>query len=538
MRRSLRTALLGVLVIVILTIPAGASGAPPVNNDFANPTVVTVLPFSDTVDITEATIEPGEPIANPSQIGRTVWYSFTPNADAVAQIGPLSRPPDPSVPPTLCDLRSYRFLVVYRAGSAGFAGLVPVAGDQWSSPTVHTLQVQAGTTYYIQGGQTWDLSCGQNTFSLSVSVVPPPPNDKFSDATPFTSVPFSDSRDLTGASVEPGEPLGCGGNVTRSAWYAFTPTVSGGYGSPDPGVNAVNVYTGNSLSNLTVVDCSDWFGVFFWADAGTTYYLQYYGGGMRINAVPPPAADFRYTPNTPSIFDDVSFSYYNGGYWDPTVNGWSWDFGDGTTGSGQTVSHRYATDGDYSVTLTVAARGGRTNSQTYVVQVRTPDTTPPAILVVDEAGSSDFYYNATSPAGALVEYTATVTDDIDPNPTLSCEPPSGTVWPIGITTLGCTATDASGNTSSVGLDVWVLDAAEQLTFLYDRAAESGGPGTSLTDKIEDTQAALEAGDVAEACSIFNAFINQAKAQSGKAIDADTATTLIDDAARIRAVLGC
>ena len=117
------------------------------------------------------------------------------------------------------------------------------------------------------------------------------------------------------------------------------------------GVNAVTVYTGTSLDDLELVECYQWPGVYFWANAGTTYYLQYHGGGMRIDAVSPPVADFRYAPGTPSTSDDVVFSYYNGGYWDPTVTGWDWHFGDGTTASGESVSHRYAANGDYSVTL-------------------------------------------------------------------------------------------------------------------------------------------------------------------------------------------
>ena len=67
----------------------------------------------------------------------------------------------------------------------------------------------------------------------------------------------------------------------------------------------------------------------------------------------------------------MSFSYWNGGYWDPTVNGWTWDFGDGATSTGQSVTHRFAADGDYDVTLTVSARGGRTASRTQTVSVRT-----------------------------------------------------------------------------------------------------------------------------------------------------------------------
>ena len=124
---------------------------------------------------------------------------------------------------------------------------------------------------------------------------------------------------------------------------------------------------------MTSVACSDWPGLYFYADAGTTYYLQTYGGGVSVDVVPPPQAGFIYSPGDPSKFDDVSFSYWIGGYWDPTVTGQTWDFGDGTTGTGSSVPHRFAADGDLNVTITVIARGGRTNTQTQTVQVRTHD---------------------------------------------------------------------------------------------------------------------------------------------------------------------
>ena len=80
-------------------------------------------------------------------------------------------------------------------------------------------------------------------------------------------------------------------------------------------------------------------------------------------------------------------------------------------------------------------------------------------------------------------------------------------------------------------------AAAHLTDL--RAAVQGvGAGTSLADKVVAAQATYTAGDTPRTCEVLSAFINQVKAQSGKSIDADTATTLITDATRIRTVLGC
>ncbi len=81
----------GVVALALCLTPASVA-APPTNDNFANASVIASLPFSDTATITEATIEPGEPIADPGQIGRTVWYSFTPTADAAAQIGPRFGP--------------------------------------------------------------------------------------------------------------------------------------------------------------------------------------------------------------------------------------------------------------------------------------------------------------------------------------------------------------------------------------------------------------------------------------------------------------
>ena len=66
-------------------------------------------------------------------------------------------------------------------------------------------------------------------------------------------------------------------------------------------------------------------------------------------------------------------------------------------------------------------------------------------------------FEATGPGGALVTYVVTATDDIDPNPTVTCSPASGTTIPLGIATVTCEAADAAGNVATGAFDVTVHD---------------------------------------------------------------------------------
>ena len=80
---------------------------------------------------------------------------------------------------------------------------------------------------------------------------------------------------------------------------------------------------------------------------------------------------------------------------------------------------------------------GNSNYCTFTVTVR--DLTPPQIE------SHNLVAEATSGNGAGVTFVPIVTDNCDPNPTVTCVPPSGSVFPIGVTTVTCTARDAAGN---------------------------------------------------------------------------------------------
>jgi len=86
------------------------------------------------------------------------------------------------------------------------------------------------------------------------------------------------------------------------------------------------------------------------------------------------------------------------------------------------------------------------------INVRILDTTPPTIAI-----PQPIVVEATGPNGAVVTYTATATDDVDGTITPTCSPASGSTFPLGTTTVMCTATDSSGNSNSASFTVTVRD---------------------------------------------------------------------------------
>ena len=64
---------------------------------------------------------------------------------------------------------------------------------------------------------------------------------------------------------------------------------------------------------------------------------------------------------------------------------------------------------------------------------------------------------ATSAAGAIATFTASALDAIDGPVAVVCAPASGSTFPIGATTVLCSATDAAGNTAAGSFAVTVSD---------------------------------------------------------------------------------
>src|SRR6266571_2594480 len=167
------------------------------------------------------------------------------------------------------------------------------------------------------------------------------------------------------------------------------------------------------------------------------------------------------------------------------------------------------------------------------------DTTPPVLVV-----PGSIITNATSPSGATVIYAVTATDDTDPSPAVTCDVPSGSTFPVGTTTVTCTATDASGNSSTKSFLVIVRGAPDQLQDLIALVLSFNfrqGIENSLDVKLKTAEGALDAaitGQRPTSCNALGAFGNEVNAQAEKMITASQATQLLAAAGQIQATLGC
>lgn len=80
------------------------------------------------------------------------------------------------------------------------------------------------------------------------------------------------------------------------------------------------------------------------------------------------------------------------------------------------------------------------------------DTVPPVLQVPDTIEAE-----ATGPAGAVVQFTATAWDEVDGAVPVECSRESGSVFPLGRTTVAVSAADAAGNAATASFDVFVRD---------------------------------------------------------------------------------
>ncbi|MBD3174409.1 MAG: HYR domain-containing protein, partial [Armatimonadia bacterium] len=114
---------------------------------------------------------------------------------------------------------------------------------------------------------------------------------------------------------------------------------------------------------------------------------------------------------------------------------------------------------EYTVTADPLNPGDPARVSTCTLAVTVEDTTGPAIASVDCESVPDPIITVTDGdiaafddsvgGGRVVDFTASVTDLCDANPTVTYNPASGSTFTVGDTTVTATATDASGNSSQI-----------------------------------------------------------------------------------------
>jgi hypothetical protein len=138
-------------------------------------------------------------------------------------------------------------------------------------------------------------------------------------------------------------------------------------------------------------------------------------------------------------------------------------------------------DAGAMINVHCVARDLQDNARKCVIPLDVVDTTPPAIHCPSEPIIVDCVPAGRN--GAVVEYPApAVTDVCDPAPVFACEPPSGSFFPIGVTTVQCVALDASGNLAFCSFEVDVVEAAPVTLFCSgDIAVECAGAGGAAVE---------------------------------------------------------
>jgi len=186
-----------------------------------------------------------------------------------------------------------------------------------------------------------------------------------------------------------------------------------------------------------------------------------------------------------------------------------------------------------TITWTAKDGSGNTASATQVVLVR--DVEAPKI------SASDIELDATSRSGAVVPSFNVVFGDNVRVVQVSCTHEPGSTFRAGTTAVTCTVADAAGHSASATFNVIVHGAAEQIVAVIgymETLGLSNGAGNPMLNQL---RAAL--GDVEDengvSCKKLDDFIRMlTDRKKSSELSIAEMFEILEDAKRIRAVLGC
>lgn len=110
----------------------------------------------------------------------------------------------------------------------------------------------------------------------------------------------------------------------------------------------------------------------------------------------------------------------------------------------------------YTLMFTRTGPDGLTGLTIVTLQVDVVVNTRPSLVL-----PAPINVEGDTTGGAVVTFAATATDlEDDPDPTPSCDAASGSVFPVGTTTVTCSVSDSKGLTDSGSFDVTVADSTK------------------------------------------------------------------------------
>jgi PKD repeat protein len=284
--------------------------------------------------------------------------------------------------------------------------------------------------------------------TISVRLIPPGGGIQGSPVASFSYLPASPSAFSNVRFDASASTGGLGAVITSYAWD-FGDNTTG------TGVTPTHQYTvaGSYVVRLTVTDSN---GVSAQSAPQT----------IDVGAGDGPTADFLVSPSAPllgqTIFFNGTTSTAGTGH---RLVRWDWNFGDGTTRSGSSVSKSYSVAGTYNVVLTVTDEVGQT-AQTVT-----------AVTVGASAASATFTYSPTDPTvgttinfnggsskgegtNTIVRYVwdfgCTTGTTCSRSTVTSTSPTTSTIFTTAFTyTVRLTVTDSKGKTATTTQDITI-----------------------------------------------------------------------------------
>jgi hypothetical protein len=348
----------------------------------------------------------------------------------------------------------YQFILEWsHTGTTGITGMstvtfqvdvVPNTPPQLVLPADQSLEATspsgAVATYTATATDAEDSTAPTPTCSpVSGSTFPLGRTEVACDVTDSGGLPDHGSFFVTVADTTPPNLVGMPGDVSLTTnnpsgtTLTYVPPTAVDVADPSPTVACVPA-SGTAISvGSTTVICTA-------TDASGKHASDTFQANVHLNTAP-----------NLSLPNDITREATNaaGATASFTVTATDADDGSSLTPTCSPVSGSTFPLGTTTVSCTVTDSGGLKDSGSF--QVTVADTTAPVMPNI-----ADFAVTTNDPTGKIVDYGyISLVEAVDPSPSVVCLPASGSKFPIGTTTVMCTARDASGNQSSMSFKITV-----------------------------------------------------------------------------------